>query len=147
METPLEPSVGSPEIASGDPVSTIVDLGYGVTSTRGPTLDEVARALDFATETLQTRIRDRIRCGESKADYETDVFDLAALGRAQKLVRCVALCEPVVTETIQRELARLRAQEQTEFEREIERKEKARYWAQRRREEKESSEAKRNHAY
>jgi hypothetical protein len=137
-DAPFEAPTESLKISPDGQMSTLVDLGFGVTSTRKPTLDEVARSLDFAYWRLEARIKDSIRFGCGKDQYETDVFDLAALERAQKLVRLVALCEPAVTATIKTEIARLKAREQAELQDEEERKAKARYWAQRRLEERKS---------
>lgn len=131
-------------------MAVLVDLGFNVMATRIPTLEEAARTLDLVIEGLERGIKDRIRCGYSAAEYETDVFAHAGLTRVQKLVRCTMFCEAEVTETIKVALSKLKAQERDEQQRvvtiEKDRKERARQWVQKRKDEKQREEAVRQEA-
>lgn len=134
----------SGDITNPDNIEARVDLGFGVLATRIPTLEEAARTLDLVIEDMERRIKDQIRCGRPVEEYETDVFAHASLTRVQKLVRCTMFCEADVTETIKVALAKLKAEEQAEYQRvvriEKDRKERARHWVQRRKDDKRMAE-------
>lgn len=88
-----------------------------------PSLSDVADALRWMTNDLEQRIEGALRV--SGAVDETMVWTIAALDRARRLVEAVQPIEPAVSAFIVAE--RKRSAEDAER-----KKEKARYWAERR---------------